>query len=205
MRQTAASLAGASAARGEARDDDVRRSDTIGRKIRARRLRLQLTLEETAGRVGISKPFLSQVERGLARPSVATLVGIARALGVTLQYFFDAPRDGRYILRGEQSCYFGFPDAGNRFARLTRVAGDGALDALLVHIPAGTRFAEVGTLAGEQFWYVLSGNPTLTLNGKAYPFRPGDAAHYDSTDPHGWENTGGADAVLMWVGTPSLL
>jgi transcriptional regulator with XRE-family HTH domain len=197
--------ANAAGSRGDGRDDDARSVEAIGPKIRALRKHLLLTLDETAARAGISKPFLSQVERGRARPSVATLLGIAQALGVSLQYFFDAPRDARFVLRGDQAQFFGFADAGNRFARLTRVVADGGMEALLVRIPAGRRFADVVTVAGEQFWYVLSGTPTLTLNGNAFAFRPGDAAHYDSTDPHSWDNAGADEAVLMWVGTPSLL
>jgi transcriptional regulator with XRE-family HTH domain len=196
---------GTARSRGNARDGDVRPVDAIGQKIRVLRKRLQMTLDETAARAGISKPFLSQIERGLARPSIATLLGVARSLGVSLQYFFDAPRDARFILRGEHLRYFGFAEAGNQFARLTRVVQDGLIEALLVRIPPGRQFAEVLTLAGEQFWYVLSGTPTLTLNGKVFSFRTGDAAHYDSTEPHGWDNTGADEAVLMWVGTPSLL
>jgi transcriptional regulator with XRE-family HTH domain len=199
----------AAAKRGERNEhndrDDARLFDAIGGKIRALRKRLLLTLDETASLAGISKPFLSQVERGLARPSVATLLGIARALGVSLQYFFDAPRDARFVLRGGEMRYFGFADTGNLFARLTRNVDDGLIEALLVRIPAGRQFAEVVTVAGEQFWYVISGSPTLTLNGKTFEFRCGDAAHYASTDPHRWDNKGETEAVLMWVGTPSLL
>jgi transcriptional regulator with XRE-family HTH domain len=44
------------------------------------RQRLKRTLEEIAMAAGISKPFLSQVERGLASPSLTSLAGIADAL-----------------------------------------------------------------------------------------------------------------------------
>jgi transcriptional regulator with XRE-family HTH domain len=191
--------------RTEVRGDDAQLLDAIGGKIRALRMRLRLTLDETAALAGISKPFLSQIERGHAKPSVATLLGIARSLGVSLQYFFDAPRDARFILRGKELSYFGFSGTGNLFARLTRVIDDGLMEALVVRIPAGQQFAEVTTLVGEQFWYVLSGHPRLTLNGKPFEFNPGDAAHYVSTHPHHWENNGHFEAVLMWVGAPSLL
>lgn len=63
----------------------------LGSKIRALRQRLKRTLDDTATAAGISKPFLSQVERGLASPSLTSLAGIAQALGVTVQYFVDTP------------------------------------------------------------------------------------------------------------------
>lgn len=180
-------------------------SIVLGSKIRSLRQRMQLTLEEAATSAGISTPFLSQVERGLARPSVATLMAIARVLGVDIQYLLDAPREERYVARGDRLTFFGFADADKRFARLTQVTDGGRMEALLVRIPAGQRLDEIAARAGEQFWYVLSGTVTLVLEGKTYVFREGDSAHYDSTDAHHWQNTGEREALLMWVGTPNLL
>lgn len=186
--------------------EDERPSSTVlGPKIRSLRQRKQLTLDEAAASAGISTPFLSQVERGLARPSVATLVAIARVLGVDIQYLLDAPREERYVARGDRLTFFGFTDANQRFARLTRVTEGGRMEALLVRIPPGQQLDEITARAGEQFWYVLAGAVTLTLAGATYVFREGDCAHYDSTDAHHWRNTGEREALLMWVGTPNLL
>lgn len=71
----------------------------LGDKIRALRQSLQRTLEETALAADISKPFLSQVERGLASPSLKSLAGIAKALGVSMQYFVDTPLDEGAVRR----------------------------------------------------------------------------------------------------------
>lgn len=186
-------------------EDDRAHCTVLGPKIRSLRQRLALTLDETATRAGISAPFLSQIERGRARPSLATLVAIARVLGVEVQYLLDAPREERFVARGDHLTFFGFADAGKRFARLTQVTAGGRMEALLVRIPAGRKLDDITARAGEQFWYVLSGTVALTLEGKTYVFREGDSAHYDSTDAHRWENTGGQEALLMWVGTPNLL
>jgi transcriptional regulator with XRE-family HTH domain len=71
-----------------------------GRRIRTLRQRLRLTLDETAAQAGISKPYLSQVERGHATPSLRALIGIARALGVSLQYFVGTQGEARIINMG---------------------------------------------------------------------------------------------------------
>lgn len=191
--------------RGAWLDEERPNSTVLGSKIRSLRQRLSLTLDETATSAGISTPFLSQIERGRARPSVATLMAIARVLGVDIQFLLDAPREERYVARGDRLTFFGFADADKRFARLTQVTDAGRMEALLVRIAAGQKLDEITARAGEQFWYVLSGAVTLTLAGKTYAFREGDSAHYDSTDPHHWENTGEREALLMWVGTPNLL
>ncbi len=61
----------------------------IGEKIRRLRMELQLTQEELADRTELTKGYISQVERDLASPSIATLVDILGALGTTLGEFFS--------------------------------------------------------------------------------------------------------------------
>ena len=55
----------------------------IGHRIKQLRTKNKLTLEELASRSELSKGFLSQVERDLTSPSIATLSDIVEALGVT--------------------------------------------------------------------------------------------------------------------------
>ena len=56
----------------------------IGPKIKRLRIRNGLTLEELASRCELTKGFLSQLERDLASPSIATLEDILEALGTSL-------------------------------------------------------------------------------------------------------------------------
>ena len=57
----------------------------LGEAIRGRRRQLGMTLVEVAASAGLSHPFLSQLERGLARPSMRSLTAIAATLGTTAQ------------------------------------------------------------------------------------------------------------------------
>jgi transcriptional regulator with XRE-family HTH domain len=67
-------------------DPDVR----LGRTIRELRHSRGLTLVEVAAEAGLSHPFLSQLERGLTRPSMRSLFQIAEALGTTQQALLAA-------------------------------------------------------------------------------------------------------------------
>jgi transcriptional regulator with XRE-family HTH domain len=176
----------------------------IGSKIRALRQRLKRTLDETATAAGISKPFLSQLERGHATPSITSLVGIARALGVAVQYFFDTPTEARSVCRGEELKFFSFGDSANLFGRLTNLSGGRKLEAILVRMPPGQKPSEVTTHVGEEFLYVMSGQISLSLEGKTFRLQADDTAHYESTVPHAWANTANEETVLIWVGTPRL-
>ena len=59
----------------------------IGERLRELRIQRGLTQEELADRCELSKGFISQVERELASPSIATLKDMLECLGVTLQFF----------------------------------------------------------------------------------------------------------------------
>ena len=56
-------------------------AERIGSRIRRLRHARGLTLVQVAESAELSHPFLSQLERGLARPSIGSLEKIARALG----------------------------------------------------------------------------------------------------------------------------
>ena len=60
----------------------------IGHKIKQLRIQKGLTLEELASRSELTKGFLSQMERNLTSPSIATLNDIVEALGSSLSEFF---------------------------------------------------------------------------------------------------------------------
>jgi len=62
----------------------------IGPRIRHLRKARNRTLEELAREVGLSQPFISQIERNLKAPSLDTLEKICAALGVTMAEFFSS-------------------------------------------------------------------------------------------------------------------
>ena len=56
---------------------------SIGGKLKELRILKGLTQEELADRAELSKGFISQVERDLTSPSIATLMDILQCLGTT--------------------------------------------------------------------------------------------------------------------------
>ncbi|MDN7754845.1 cupin domain-containing protein [Burkholderia gladioli] len=177
---------------------------SVGSKIRSLRQRQGRTLGDIATAAQLSKPFLSQVERDRASPSLTSLVSIAKALGVPASYFVDTPIEEGCVRRRKDLQYFAFADSTDLFARLSNPSGDRQLEAILVRMPPGERPSEVTTHAGEEFVHVLSGEVTITLEGKSFVLGAGDSAHYEATVSHSWKNTRADEAVLVWVGTPRL-
>src|SRR5690606_1639571 len=62
--------------------------DSVGATLRAARQARGLSLQELATQSGVSVGMISQVERGLANPSMRLLTSLRRALNITLQEMF---------------------------------------------------------------------------------------------------------------------
>ncbi|RQU99208.1 XRE family transcriptional regulator [Burkholderia cenocepacia] len=136
---------------------------SVGSKIRLLRQRQGRTLGDIATVSQLSKPFLSQIERGHASPSLTSLVSIAKALGVPVSYFVDTPTEESCVRRRKDLQYFAFADSTDLFARLSNQSGGRQLEAILVRMPPGERPSEVTTHAGEEFVHVLSGEVTYVV------------------------------------------
>jgi transcriptional regulator with XRE-family HTH domain len=76
------------------------RSDTqsvdrhIAARLRERRTMLGLTLQQVAGRLGITYQQLYKYEKGVNRLSAGRLHALARALGVDVGYFYEGLGSG---------------------------------------------------------------------------------------------------------------
>ena len=73
----------------------------IGQKVRELRIAKNLTQEELADRSELSKGFISQLERDLTSPSIATLVDILQCLGTNLNEFFSDDEEEQVVFGDE--------------------------------------------------------------------------------------------------------
>ena len=76
----------------------------IGHKIKQLRIQKGLTLEELASRSELTKGFLSQMERNLTSPSIATLNDIVEALGSSLSEFFREDKEEQIVFQKGLFC-----------------------------------------------------------------------------------------------------
>lgn len=63
---------------------------TVGERIRAKRLALSLSQTALADKIGSSQSVISELESGLVSPNLSLLTRIAEALGVKVKYFFTS-------------------------------------------------------------------------------------------------------------------
>lgn len=174
----------------------------IGAAVRDRRRRLGLTLQVVADRAGLSAPFISQIERGLASPSITSLIGIAAALGVDIDYFVGVPRPGQIVRRGSAPDLLTL-DSPIAYQRLSGSHAERKMEALLMVVPPGAS-APPTRREGEGFWYVLDGALQMTVGADSFELSTGDSAHFDQRHPYAMRNSGDGPLRLLWVGSPAI-
>src|SRR5215831_8260793 len=182
---------------------DVSTEVDVGERLRdIRRLR-RATLKTIADRAGVSESFLSQVERGRASASIASLRRIATALGVSVADLFepDGPPRPR-VLRKDERPSLAFGILGRKLLLTPRP---------LSHLEVFAGELEVGGSTGEEpyahgdseeLFVVLSGAVQLELGGELHELEHGDSIVYRSSTPHRISNVGDGLAEVMWIISP---
>lgn len=174
----------------------------IGSKLKRMRIQNGLTLEELASRCELTKGFLSQLERDLTSPSIATLADILEALGSSLSEFFsDSPQEQIVF---HQSDFFEDEREGCTIRWIVPNTQKNAMEPVLVEIPEGGRSFSSGPHKGEEFGYVLAGSVTLVTDSAAYSVRQGETFYLDGKTSHYIRNDKKRTAQILWVCTPPL-
>ncbi|VEG54217.1 XRE family transcriptional regulator with cupin sensor [Mycolicibacterium aurum] len=172
----------------------------VGARIRAIRLRQQLTLRDVAERTGVSVSMLSMLERGVSTASVGTLVAVASALGVHMYDLFalkDCADESPVTKLSEQTVVRLGEGVTRRVAHTDAVAG---LELAVNEYDLGGVSGPSSTHHdGREFGVLISGQLTIELDGQSHVLEPGDVIAYTSELPHRIENTGTGPAVAVWV------
>ena len=175
----------------------------IGSKIKRLRVRLGLTQEELAARTELTKGFISQLERDITSPSIATLMDILEALGTNVSEFFsDREDDGVMTYAADDMFIKADEEAGVTIRWLVTNAQRNALEPILVTLAPGASTEADDPHEGEEFGYVLSGTVTLICGDQKRKVRRGDAFYFHPTGVHYLTNTGKSEGKVLWVSTP---
>ena len=134
----------------------------IGEKLRELRIQRGLTQEELADRCELSKGFISQVERELASPSIATLKDMLECLGVTLQSFFSDSSKEKIVFSPQDMFEKEDEEKGQKITWLVPDAQKNSMEPILLELEAGGRSQVLPPLEGEEFGYVLRGQDALS-------------------------------------------
>ncbi len=171
-----------------------------GQRFRRLRTRRGLSLAQVARATGVSIGFLSALERGQMRSSIATLRRIARFYRTNILSLFETAGDNPRLVRPHQRKILETtPDV-----RMELLAwGNTVMEPHLFRIKPGGGSGESYSHEGEEFLHVLRGQFDISLDGKEhYHLKPGDSLYFESSTPHRWKNPGRKETWLLWINTP---
>jgi transcriptional regulator with XRE-family HTH domain len=169
---------------------------TVGERLRDRRKELGLTLKEVADGAGLSVGFISQLERGLAAPSLSSLAGISKVLGIHMSRFLSVPPGDKALTRNAQRAVYAVDAGALSYERLSAVFPGSVLNSVLIHEPPGHR-SEPIRHEGEELFFVLDGSLTVEVDGKRTILSAGDSIHFASTRKHStWNHTTSPTTIL---------
>jgi transcriptional regulator with XRE-family HTH domain len=172
--------------------------------IRDLRKHKNLTLGELAARIDRSVGFLSQVERGLSRPTVADLTAISESLGVPTTYFYSLskPRAVPWVTRpGERRTLYYASGITDVLASPTMSGGFSMLES---HLDPGATSGD-GHLndSSEQGGFVLEGELTIWYGDAAEPVTlgPNDSFQLPPHAQFRYANLTDLPTRVLWVFT----
>jgi DNA-binding transcriptional MerR regulator/uncharacterized cupin superfamily protein len=171
-----------------------------GQRFRRLRARRGLSLAQVARATGVSIGFLSSLERGQMRSSVATLRRIAKFYRTNILSLFETAGENPRLVRPEQRKILE-TNAGVRMELLAW--GNTAMEPHLFRVRPRGGSGESYAHEGEEFLHVLRGAFEIWLgDNEHYRLKTGDSLYFESSTPHRWRNPGSAETWLLWVNTP---
>jgi transcriptional regulator with XRE-family HTH domain len=190
---------------GAAAASDEQRS--LGIRLRKLRKSKQRSLKSIAADAQVSESFLSQVERGLTSPSIASLRRICLALGENMgalfaEEFDSSEADDRLVRVADRRRIFR-PDGSADYLLTPPLARHLEIHHNVV-APGRTSGPEPYTHEGEEECvHVLEGSLQFQWNGTTYDLHSGDAILIDPKVGHSFANITDRSAVVMWIISPA--
>lgn len=174
----------------------------IGKKLKELRLQNDLTLNDLASRSELTKGFLSQVERNLTTPSIATLEDILEALGTNMSEFFREEEEKQIVFQTKD--FFEDVQEGYTIEWVIPNAQKNQMEPILLTLHPHKSSHELLAYQGEEFGYVLKGNVTLVCGSKKYRLKAQETFYLEGTKSHYLYNHGSSDAKILWITTPPM-
>lgn len=180
----------------------------IGPYLKNIRLAKNYTLNEVAGRTGMSASLLSQVENGKSSPSLQSLEELLRFYAVNFSDFFRQVEQKRFILvRKDERETLSWAGGGCTLTLLASKLQNNALESFLVELASGAvlAVAKLGEeINGERIILVTEGGIEAVLDDEIHSLSEGDSINFKSYVPCSVRNTRAGTAKFFISGLPPL-
>lgn len=174
----------------------------LGARLRASRQAQSLTIAQVAEAAGLTKGFVSRIERDETSPSVATLVTLCQVLSMPVGSLFEEVDATVVPLEDAPLINFG----GHRVVeRLITPRGQSRVQIVRSTLDSGADGGdEMYTInCDAEALHVISGEITIEFTDRAERLRPGDTITFPGREPHNWRNEGDGPAEVIWTIVPA--
>jgi quercetin dioxygenase-like cupin family protein/DNA-binding XRE family transcriptional regulator len=169
---------------------------SLAESLREERTRAGLTLEQLAQRADLSTAHLSRLESGDRQPSVAALISLSRALGVSMSTLLGERR-GTPAIAASPPGRVTHEANGLTIAPCSGFPGSSTLEALQISIDADRAPSEPARHRGEEWIYVVKGELRLEFDGQVHLLETGSTVHFDANRPHRLGTAHGTVEVIV--------
>ena len=174
----------------------------LGKTIKDIRLEKGLSIKNLAEGVGVSSSLLSQIERGLANPSLNTLRPIATELDVPMfSLFIYDESDYVQVIRKDERSKITIGEAGAENI-------EPGYDILNPNFKSGIQLYEMNLEPGKyssNFPIILKGTVELHIYDNVVVLNEGDSARIEKNTPRRMKNPGEENCVYITANTIPLL
>lgn len=168
-------------------------------QLKILRKRMGMTLEQLAGLTGLTKSYLSKVERGMSSPSIAVALKLAKALNAQAEELFSSepvPAEGYSLVRRQQR---EGDDAAPTHVPLAKHIGQRALLPFMVYPPRSFGQSAFKEHLGEEFVFVHHGSVEVDFGNERLTLEQGDALHFNAAKSHRIRTVSEEQAELLVV------
>ena len=175
----------------------------VGARVRSLRRERGLTIEQLAAATGLTKGFISQLERDRTAPSLSSIARICDALGVRLSTIFEREPAPALVRRQERPTVESTFSTQSHLLSSRDEARFQAIESVVA--PGEGAGDELTSLPGEmEFVYVLEGSLELRVGDEVHLLEEGDALTYQLAKAHTWRNASKTDLLrVLWVAVPN--
>jgi transcriptional regulator with XRE-family HTH domain len=161
----------------------------IAHKIRATRLKKNLTIQELADRTKVSKGLLSKIENSRTLPSLPVFITLIQSLDISLKEFFGdmVLVNGKDFLHIKKADYQAIKREGrpgfNYHHILSQNLATSGMEVVLLTLEPGAK-GRPSTTDGYEFKFMLSGSCEYQINDETVLLEEGDSLYFDASIPH---------------------
>lgn len=176
-------------------------SETLGDRLRQLRLEKRISVRSLAEKSNFSPSFISQIENGLASPSISSMEKIAAALGVALWEFFHVDAKPKPdIIRAGERLRLNLDWSRAVIESLGYSGEKSQFDAVMVAIePRGLSGKHGGVAREDEFAFIHDGEVILTLEDDDHILGKGDSVIIPAGVRRRWRNEGAVPVHVLIV------